>query len=316
MKRPCYINSFASIHPDGITGEDGMLHAVEPDYKHIITNANMRRRMSHIVKMGVACGLVCLEQSVNKNIDAIITATGLGCLADTEKFLDNLIENEEQLLNPSAFIQSTFNVIGAQIALITGSHSYNNTYVHRGLSFESALIDGMMRIWEGDNLVLVGAADEVLPAGHTILERLGMLDNIILGEGSQFFTLATEKELYTVAELAAVGTFTGKLSSEEILQKIKIFLAEKNLNPADIQHLITGRNGNTTDDLIYNDIGQLFPSTPYSTFKDICGEYPTASAFGMWKGISRLKESGDIQYLLIHNHYYNINHSLILLKKC
>lgn len=174
----------------------------------------------------------------------------------------------------------------------------------------------MMRIWEGDNQVLVGAADEVLPAGHTILKRLGMLDNIILGEGSQFFTLAAEKELYTVAELAAVGTFTGKLSSEEILQKIKIFLIEKNLNPADIQHLITGRNGNTTDNLIYNDIGQLFPSTPYSTFKDICGEYPTASAFGMWKGLNRLEKSGDIQYLLIYNHYYTVNHSLILLKKC
>lgn len=35
------------------------------------------------------------------------------------------------------------------------------TYVHRGLSFESALLDGMMRIWEGDENVLVGAIDEI-----------------------------------------------------------------------------------------------------------------------------------------------------------
>jgi hypothetical protein len=316
MKRPCYINSFASIHPNGIAGDDGILHAVEPDYKHIITNANMRRRMSHIVRMGVACGLTCLEQNEDKNIDAIITATGLGCLADTEKFLDNLIENEEQLLNPSAFIQSTFNVIGAQIALLTGNRSYNNTYVHRGLSFESALIDGVMKIWEGGNRVLVGAVDEVLPAEHSILKRLGMLDNITLGEGSQFFTLAAGKQLQTVAELVDVKTFTGRLPSEKILQKIKKYLNENDLEPGSVQYLITGRNGNTSGDSVYNDVGQLFPFASYSTFKDICGEYPTASAFAMWKGINLLKESDDKQYLLIYNHYYNINHSLILLKKC
>lgn len=316
MKKPCYINSFASIHPNGIMGEDGMLHAIEPDYKEIIPNANIRRRMSHIIKMGVACGLMCLAQNENKKIDAIITATGLGCLADTEKFLNNLIENDEQLLNPSAFIQSTFNTIGAQIALLTENHSYNNTYVHRGLSFESALIDGMMRIWEGDKQVLVGAIDEALPAEHTILKRLGMLNNINLGEGSQFFTLSSLKEKQTLAKLVAIRTFTGKLSSEKILQKTIDFLKDNNLEQEQIRHITTGRNGNKADGIIYNDMEKLFSSASVSTFKDICGEYPTASAFGMWQAINLLKEAVDTEYLLIYNHYYNMNHSLILLKKC
>jgi hypothetical protein len=276
----------------------------------------MRRRMSRIVRMGVACGLNCLEQNEDKNTEAIITATGLGCLADTEKFLDNLIGNEEQLPNPSAFIQSTFNAAGAQIALLTGNHSYNNTYVHRGLSFESALIDGMMRIWEGGNQVLAGAADEVLPAGHIILKRLGMSGNIILGEGSQFFTLAAEEQSRTMAELVDVKTYTGRLSPAKIRQTTKTFLKENDLETDSIQHLITGRNGNTPYDSIYNDVESLFPTASYSTFKDLCGEYPTASAFGMWKALNRLKGSDDIQYLLIYNHYYAINHSLVLLKKC
>lgn len=316
MKRNCYINSFASIHPAGTVGEDGMLHAVEPDYKQIITNANIRRRMSHILKMGVACGLKCLEHSENKQIDAIITATGLGNLADTEKFLDNLIGNEEQLLNPSAFIQSTSNAIGAQIALLTHNHAYNNTYAHRGLSFESALIDGMMRLWEGNNQVLAGAADEVSQAQYLILKRLRMLENITLGEGAQFFTLAAEKQSHTPAELVGVKTFTGLFGSGEVRQKIKSYLEENHLAPDDLQHISTGRNGNHSVDSVYNDVEQLFPSSSRSTFKDICGEYPTASAFGMWKGINRLKESDDIRYLLIYNQYYSINHSLIILKKC
>lgn len=51
-------------------------------------------------------------------VDAIITATGLGCLADTEKFMNALMDNREQMLNPTAFIQSTFNTVGAQLALL------------------------------------------------------------------------------------------------------------------------------------------------------------------------------------------------------
>ncbi len=316
MRNPCYINSCASIHPEGLIGEDRMLHATEPDYKSIIENANIRRRMSHIVKMGVACGINCLQQNEEKRIDAIITATGLGCLADTEKFLNTLLDNDEQLLNPSPFIQSTFNTIGAQIALLSGNQAYNNTYVHRGLSFESALIDAMMKIWEGYTQVLVGTADEVLPSEYIILKRLGMLENIVLGEGAHFFTLAAHKNQQTYAELVAIKTVAGELSAEEIKKITENLLKENSVDKSEIGHLITGKNGNRLHDEVCDEVEHIFPSAAYSTFKNICGEYPTASAFGFWNGVNLLKKSSDIQYVLIYNNYYNINHSLILLKKC
>ena len=37
-----------------------------------------RRRMSRMIKMGVACGLECLKDIPSEKVDAIITATGLG----------------------------------------------------------------------------------------------------------------------------------------------------------------------------------------------------------------------------------------------
>ena len=109
-----------------------------------------------MIKMGVACGLECLKDIPSEKVDAIITATGLGCLADTEKFMNALMDNREQMLNPTAFIQSTFNTVGAQLALLLKIHAYNVTYVHRGLSFESALIDGIISIAEGKQHVLAG----------------------------------------------------------------------------------------------------------------------------------------------------------------
>lgn len=53
--QPVYIQRIASIHPpkDHSPGNNRpYLQACEPDYKDIITNATLRRRMSRIVKWG------------------------------------------------------------------------------------------------------------------------------------------------------------------------------------------------------------------------------------------------------------------------
>lgn len=315
MAKKVYINAATAIAPNGVMGDDNMLHAVEPDYKEIIANANLRRRMSHIVKMGVACGLQCIQKNGNKPIDAIITATGLGCLADTEKFLNAIIDSNEQLLNPTAFTQSTFNIIGSQIALLTNNKSYNNTYVHRGLSFESALIDGMMRIKEGDENVLVGAMDEVNQTAQTIMTRLGLLDNVTMGEGAQFFVLANEPNSAINPELKAIKTYSGKFTSDEMIQHIKEFLKGANIGLSDIDILLTGDNGNTDHDKIYTDIAKsLFSSAKWYSFKDVCGEYPTASSNAFYMATKQLMLSIKAeQNVLIYNHYNAKNHSLILL---
>ena len=109
------------------------------DIKELIPEMNLRRRMSRVVKSGVAAGIESLlEFGDRAAVEAVVTATGLGCIADSEKFLDSLIANEERMLNPTPFIQSTFNTVGAQIALLRGLHCYNTTYANRWTSFETA----------------------------------------------------------------------------------------------------------------------------------------------------------------------------------
>lgn len=318
MTKKYYINAIASIAPDGKVSDNGIFNTIEPNYKDIIQNANMRRRMSRIIKMGVAGGLTCLNEQNTTSADSIITATGLGCLVDTEKFLNAVIENNEEMLNPTAFIQSTFNTIGSQIALLIGSHSYNNTFVHRGLSFESALIDSMMRINEGDKNSLVGAIDEVTPASHIIMKRLGLLNGIIAGEGANFFLLSDEKNANTYARLCDVQTHVGKIEEEKLAPIIDRFLKRNGVAKENINILMTGHNGNTEQDKLYDYIeNDLFAHSAKTTFKNTCGEYMTASSYAMWKASNLLKEkSGETQYLLIYNHWNRINHSLILLASC
>jgi hypothetical protein len=171
-----YINRVSSFHAD-------------MDYKTLIPDANMRRRMSYVVKMGVGTAMECLQNVPADRIDAIITATGLGCLADSEKFLKSIHDNNEQLINPTPFIQSTFNTIGGQIALLTKSHCYNMTYTHRFSSFDSALLDAYMMIADGEaNGILIGSADEMTPTQTVIMGRMGAYRNgVVPSEGAFFF---------------------------------------------------------------------------------------------------------------------------------
>lgn len=183
QKKPVYINLAAS---------DSTLTA---DIKALIPDAALRRRMSRIVKMGVSVGMACVEQVGAAQIDAIITATGFGCLDDSEKFLHTLIENDESLLNPTPFIQSTFNTVGGQIGLLCKNHCYNMTYTHRGRSFESALLDAILLIQSGEaHCVLLGGFDNNTPSQLKIMERMGLWRYATAGEGAYFFVLSDKPQ--------------------------------------------------------------------------------------------------------------------------
>ena len=136
----------------------------------LIGNPNMLRRMSRLIRMGVAAGLMCLDGLSPDEVDAIVTATSLGGLEDTGKFLEEISSRNESSLNPTPFMRSTFNTVGAQIALLKGIRAYNVTYVHRGLSLESALTDAMLQIAEGRRNVLAGAFDGITPESHAVKE--------------------------------------------------------------------------------------------------------------------------------------------------
>src|ERR1700712_2745018 len=124
--------------------KNNLLQVIEPEYPGI--PAGVKRRMGKSVRMAVAAALPLLEK--NPQPDGIIIATANGGMEDCIKFLNQIIEYNEGLLTPGSFVQSTSNAAAAQIALLTKNHHYNITYVHRGLAFESALMDVMMCLKE------------------------------------------------------------------------------------------------------------------------------------------------------------------------
>jgi 3-oxoacyl-[acyl-carrier-protein] synthase II len=351
-----YIRSAANISPqktfnnplflnEAVEYLDNRLSCIEPDYNELI-DMKLSRRMSRIIRMSVAGAFACLKDAGVSNPDAIVTGTAYGCLEDTGIFLTNMVEYDEEPITPTAFVQSTHNTIGAQIALLLKCNGYNNTFVSGGASFENALLDAMMLLQEnGSTNVLVGGMDEITDFSQAVLTRMGLykrrpISNLDLfkskskgtidGEGAAFFLLANTSSEYDLACIDAVTTFYKPVDITETVERVKSFLTTHSIDQSDIDLLITGDNGDTKNDEIHAQLQQsVFKAVTCVNYKNLCGEYPTSTAFALWMGANIIKTNSipalsslkgtsksKINRVLIYNHYQNLYHSLILISAC
>ncbi|MEI7664218.1 MAG: beta-ketoacyl synthase N-terminal-like domain-containing protein [Bacteroidota bacterium] len=319
------------------------LKCIEPAYRSYI-DPLQSRRMSRLIKMGITAAKIAINDAGCRMPGAIITGTGLGNVRDTEKILGE-ITHEERFMNPTPFIQSTYNTISSQIAIQLQCHNYNSTYVHRTFSFESALIDGLMQIEEHTaSEVLAGAIDEMTLNHLQITRRIGQwkmspsnnlkileynTPGALAGEGAAFFVLGAEKSASTYAVLQDVKTCINIGGSFQPDREINDFLEKNDLSAGDIDLLMLGLNGDCMHDPVYKKFaGELFPGRAQAWFKHLCGEYHTATGFGLWAAACILKNQvypGILRFnqvvppglknILIYNQLNNTNHSFMLISR-
>lgn len=265
-------NPIAALRP--VDTEAGLQH---PDYKEFISPAQIRR-MSPVLKMGVAAGVEALKQAGEAEADAIIVGTGLGCIQDTLKFVEAMYASEEGTQSPTAFIQSTHNSIAGQLALLLGNRNYNMTHTQGNLSLACALLDARLLLSEGDaRNVLVGAVDEMTYDERAMIAALADRFNHplpILGEGSAFFHLSSEKRDSTLCEIG------------------KIAMSQDNERAASLL---------TDTDLILTNAPSRVSGTRNICYTDFCGEYFTSPGFGLWLAVEHLKADHGLQRIIVHH---------------
>ena len=327
-----------------LTYTDNVISVIDPDYKQYI-NPAAARRMAKGIKMGVVASKIALKDANLEKVDAIITGTGMGCVRDSEKFVSAIIDNQEQYLTPTSFIQSTHNTVGGQIALDLQCKGYNFTYVHASVSFESALLDAKLQLENNEaSTILIGGVDE--HGDHTItihklihhikeekIESSKLLNSrtegAIFGEGANFFVLSNKKQASSYAEVMAVQTYN-TLSETEVSHEIQLFLKDNGLDINGIDAVVLGNNGDVKYDTFYNQlISGLFKDTQQVYYKHLCGEFHTASSFGIWLASKIVKTqklpeevkvnkktTANYTTILLYNQYRGENHSFTLLRKC
>lgn len=255
---------------------------IQPNYKQWIKPIQLRR-MSKIVRMGLGCTKSIVDQIGTENFDAVIVGTGLGCIQDTVKFIDTINAVSTSSIPPTAFIQSTHNTMAGQIALLLGNNNYNMTYVQNGVSFEQSLIDGMLKIAEGKNNILVGGLDEMTPYLQALAALAKMKDITAFTEGSSFFNLTKNKDKNTYLSISKSMTYTiGQDFSLD--EKIEQFLASEAISLAEID-IVLEASPKFSDTLKYtvNHANKI-------AFEAYCGKYFTSSAFALYLACLIFKE--------------------------
>jgi 3-oxoacyl-(acyl-carrier-protein) synthase len=320
------------------------LQVLQPDYKSFIKPIQLRR-MAKLIRMGIATAKKALQEAELEIPDAIVTGTGVGSVTDTEKFLNMMLESNEQMASPSSFINSTHNTVGAHIAVMLGCHDHNLNYVHYSTAFESALIDAIMLFQEGSaSNVLAGGLDEQTEENYNSNRFDNIwkkpVDNIlnlfhsptpgvIPGESAAFFLLSNKHKESTYARLLDVQSFFNPATPDQLRHLTENMLARHGLSTGDIDVVLAGFNGDPRNDSEYRGlIDSLFPDAFIAAYKHLSGEHKTASAFAMWCAARILKKQyipevlkirgnsiSTVKNVLIYNFNFKFfnNHSFILL---
>jgi 3-oxoacyl-[acyl-carrier-protein] synthase II len=336
-----YINGSSSVSPyqasvpsqaltENDTSSGDWLKCVEPDYDKILEPSQIRR-LSRILKMGIATSAGAVKNADNPQIDAIITGTGFGCLEDTARFLLKMVDPDDRGMNPTSFIQATYNTVSSLIALSLKNNCYNNTFVHSGFSFESALDDAIMLLKAGEaENVLVGGIDELITEVYDLLKRLQVArtrttkkelsqrpaKTYRFGEGSSFFVLSDKPSAKCPVEITNFSILY-KPERERIISDFENYIRNDNS-----ELLLLGKNNEEINDESYNWIPSTRNTNSFN-YKSLCGEYPTALSFGLWLATSILSGSGDqtiplrkTDSILLYNCFEKHYHAFISLRRC
>ena len=334
--QPTYDGDFSNGKIENCYGDK--FTAIECDYMGMIS-PNLLRRMGKSIRMGIGTAVPLLNK--NSKPDAIIMASAEGGLDDCFKFLNQIVNYQEGTLAPTNFVQSTPNALAGNLALINENNQYNITHVHKGLAFESAVVDAMLLFKENKaESVLLGNVEEFSVHNNNI-EKLGgyckegqwscfnLFDSntsgYINGEGAAMFYLEKQAKSY-LAEIVDVEQISNP-DSEDIDYVLTKILDNNKIEKKDIDVVILGKNGDINTDSVYdNFFTKYFSDKTAVTYKELVGEYPTAVGFAVFLGTLlvsntnpeflknfRLKENAN--NVLIYNHFKGVQHSFILLRK-
>lgn len=274
--------------------------ALEANYKAFL-DPIAGRRMGMILKRAMATSLTVTQQSGIACPDAIITGTGLGCILNTEKFLTALVNEGESFLQPTFFINSTHNTISAHIAVRLKCHGYNSTYVHVGVSFESALFDAFLQLQTGRiQTALVGGHDEMTPSYYALLQRVGFWEGAMASETAVSFMLSRSLPDTTADQTTAQASphwHNPRLQDMEILH---MPTQEQIARKATAMCAKAGKDVAKVPTITPQDVEPLF------------GRSFTSGAFGLYMAATYINKGYSDVYLIFNN-YRGQEASIILL---
>lgn len=298
--------------------DEPLVKAQNPAFRDYMA-ANEARRMGGLMKRALVTTLKVLKETGIEHPDAIITGTCLGSLDYTERILDAMLENGEEALSPTHFMQSTHNTVGSALAIYTKTHGYNTTYSHGSISFDLTVQDAWMQMQLGKiSTALVGGHDEMTEGYFSKLQQVkyvGVEGMVPCGEMAMSMLLNTDPSVDYLAELAGIR-MSFRPSGEQLQQQLDSLLAQAGMTLDDVSLVMTGMNGNPANDQLYKPMLEtLLADKPTMDYKRVFGENYAASALGLYAASHLLKQKDELKAILLLNLTLTGDCSMMLVKK-
>ncbi len=240
--------------------------------------------MGNILKRALVTSLRVLSDTGIEHPDAIITATNFGCLEYTERFLESMVENGEEIAKKT---------VNPKVGVYTKTHGYNTTYSQGRTSFELCILDAWMQMHSGMiTTALVCGHDEMTEPVFEIQKRIGYVgvDGMApCGEVAMSMMLNSSAEADHLCELAGV-CICHKPTQGALQKQLDNLLERAGLALDDVSAVMTGKNGNPAHDKCYDAmLSSHLGGKPLLRYKHLFGENYTVPALGLYAASHCLK---------------------------
>jgi 3-oxoacyl-(acyl-carrier-protein) synthase len=260
-----------------------------------LLTANQRRRSSRLVQMALIAARRSQPPAQTPRA-AVAIGTGLGCLEDAGAFIENSIAKDEREPMPARFPGSVHNAAAAQIAIDLGARGLNSAPTAAEISFEAALWQALHQLAAGEvDCALAGAVDELNKYPLAIGKRWRLWDDHVRpGEGAVVANLARLAD--APAPLARVTSVRlGRYRRPFDAGREADWIASA-MDLSAIDAVVSGAGGWPALDPLYSAVVSALSDRAgrkldHQTYKQLCGEYHAASAFGFSVAVDLARRS-------------------------
>ena len=260
------------------------VHACGPLADAAQLTPNQRRRFSRLLQMGLLAARRSHAPDSTQRV-AVALGTGMGCLETAALFIENMITKDEREPMPALFPNSVHNAAAAQVAIDQGARGLNSAPTAGEISFECALWQGISQLANDQaDCVLTGAVDELNKYILGIGRRWGLWsESNRPGEGAMIASLV-RAETATVPLARVTKVRLGRYRQPfNATREADWIAASVDLKTVDV--ILSGAGGWPELDERYAAVAAALSSRAgrpleHQTYKQLCGEFQSASAFG------------------------------------
>jgi len=270
----------------------GLVHSCGALTEAVTLTPNQRRRLSRLQQMALITARQSHPPDASQRV-AVAIGTGLGCMEDAGAFIENLVAKDEREPMPSRFPNSVHNSPAGQVAIDQGARGMNSAPTAGEITFECALWQGICQLATNEaDLALAGAVDELDKYLLSIGQRWRAWDDTIKpGEGA------------VVASLAAAEQMPARLARVTIVKLgryRRLFDAEREadwiasaVDLSQVGIILSGAKGFRQLEPLYEGVVTALlkrKKLELQTYKQKCGEFHAASAFGFSVAVNLARE--------------------------